>query len=343
MFAFRKKNILIIILSLSLTVVFGCWHSSQSQQQDTSTNTIFHAPSFVFPIDCNLGEDCFIMHYVDNDVSPEAADFNCGRQTYDGHQGTDFGISDLEVMKTNMPVIAATEGKVLRIRDGIVDRLVEEQTEKNRVAGQECGNGVVIDSGNGWETQYCHLKQGSVVVKPGTEVKQGTVLGMVGASGLASFPHVHLTIRYQGQVVDPFSGELITDGGCQLEDRSLWKESLSYVPTGLIRAGFSPKPPTQPELWQGQYKATELVLNSPALVFWVHSYGVLQGDVEKWQLTAPDGTKAIASENIVDKSYRSWVSYVGKRQLMPGTWQGKYELIRQDSSIFTVERSVVVK
>ena len=35
------------------------------------------------PLDCTLGETCFIQNYVDNDPGAGAADFTCGTLTYD--------------------------------------------------------------------------------------------------------------------------------------------------------------------------------------------------------------------------------------------------------------------
>ena len=337
----QRKNLAVILLSLSLTIIVGCFVTpshSQLDNQQTSNNT----PIFNLPIDCNLGQDCFIMHYVDREPSPEAVDFNCGRQTYDGHKGTDFGISDLETMKAGVTVLAAAEGTVLRVRDGILDKLVTNQSDRQVIEGQECGNGLVIDHNNGWETQYCHLRNGSVAVKPGAKVKPGTVIGMVGSSGLASFPHVHLTIRHQGEVIDPFVGD-DPSTGCNIQRNPLWQQSLEYVPTGLIRAGFAPQPPNQTELWQGKYTDSQLSANISALVFWVHAYGVLQGDVEQWQLIDSSGQTVIQQEQNLEKPYRSWVSYVGKRNITPGTWQGQYQLIRNGNPIFTVKREIEIK
>ena len=337
----QRRNLVVILLSLSLTIILGCLSTpshSQLDNQQTNNNT----PSFTIPIDCNLGQDCFIMHYVDREPSPEAVDFSCGRQTYDGHQGTDFGISDLETMKAGVPVLAAAEGTILRVRDGVADKLVEDQSDRQTVEGQECGNGLVIDHGNGWETQYCHLQNGSVAVKPGIKVEPGTVIGMVGSSGLASFPHVHLTIRYQGEVIDPFVG-INSATGCKMQRNPLWEQSFEYVPTGLIRAGFAPQPPNQTELWQGKYTDRQLSVNIPALLFWVHAYGVLQGDVEQWQLIAPNGEVVVQQEQHLKKPYRSWVSYVGKRKIIPGVWQGEYQLIRDSNPVFTVKREIEIK
>jgi murein DD-endopeptidase MepM/ murein hydrolase activator NlpD len=74
------------------------------------------------------------------------------------------------------------------------------------------GNGVVIDHGNGWETQYCHLKQGSVQVVTGETVTTGTALGQIGQSGRAEFPHVHFAVRHEGAKIDPFAPEATACG-----------------------------------------------------------------------------------------------------------------------------------
>ncbi|HHP7229290.1 MAG TPA: M23 family metallopeptidase [Xenococcaceae cyanobacterium] len=299
-------------------------------------------PQLSLPVDCDLGEDCFIMLYVDREPTTAAKDFNCGRQTYDGHQGTDFAIADLKVMAAGVPVLAAAPGTVLRVRDGVVDELVDSVTEEQAVATTECGNGVVIDHGNGWETQYCHLRNGSVAVQPGMKLERGAVLGMVGASGLASFPHVHLTVRHQQKVIDPFGGVANTSG-CNPDNRnSLWNEALTYTPTGLIRAGFAATVPTQTQLWQGEYQATQLPENIPALLFWVHAYGVLEKDVEKWQLVAPSGEVAVNLDSSLDKSYRSWVSYSGTKKVMSGVWRGTYQLWRNNQLVFEVKRDTKV-
>lgn len=327
----QKKYYYILLLTLSLTLIFSLFPVKAESP-----------PNFAIPVDCDLESDCFIFHYVDLDPTSGVVDFNCGRQTYDTHTGTDFGVSDLTVMARGIPVTASAGGIVLRVRDGIPDQLVENQEDKAGVEGIECGNGLVIDHGDGWETQYCHLRNGSIMVKPGTKVEKGTILGMVGASGLASFPHVHLTIRYQNQVVDPFVG-VNPNPGCDVDKNPLWEESLAYKPTGLIRAGFASKPPEQIELWQGKFRETNIPQNSPAIIFWVHSYGVLKGDVEYFQLKAGNGEIVIEQEKTLEKPYRSWVSFVGKRTLQRGVWVGTYQLKRDGDILINVQRQVQVE
>ena len=357
MIPFSQKHISQVFLAFILVVLSSCFAGSSTNANSPQVNAKTQSPEisqinsqtpkFAPPIGCTLGKDCYIFHYVDRDPSPAAIDFGCGRQTYDGHKGTDFGILDEKAMAKGVPVLAVAAGKVLRSRDGVEDRRVEDQTTKKQVEGIECGNGMVIDHGNGWEAQYCHLRKGSVVVKPGMQVEKGTVLGMVGESGLASFPHVHLTVRYQGNVIDPFVGTN-SEPGCQVSRNPLWDRPLNYIPTGLIRAGFSTQPPELNALWAGEFSETTLAKDSPALLFWVQVFGVIKGDQESYKFFDPNGKIIGESNNEIKASNRLWMSYIGKKNrdnnsLIPGTWRVEYKLKRGDKVLIDVQRQVELR
>ena len=55
------------------------------------------------------------------------------------------------------------------------------------------GNYVVISHANGTQTLYAHMKK--VIVKSGDEVSQGEQIGMVGMTGEATGPHLHIEVR----------------------------------------------------------------------------------------------------------------------------------------------------
>ncbi|MGY3145616.1 hypothetical protein ACVWYQ_002615 [Bradyrhizobium sp. USDA 3397] len=159
---------------------------------------------FAWPVACDLGRTCFIQNYVDHDPSDKTLDFRCGRRTYDGHDGTDIRLPDLDVQRTGVAVVAAASGRVAHTRDGMDDVSVKV-AGKAAVAGRECGNGAVVEHGNGWSTQYCHMAKGSLRVKPGDSVSAGQTLGLVGLSGNTELPHLHFTVRQSRAVVDPFA------------------------------------------------------------------------------------------------------------------------------------------
>ena len=315
----------------------------QNSVIDNSIAQVPNNPKFGLPIECKLDQDCFILLYSDRDPSPKAVDFGCGRQTYDGHKGTDFAIPDEKIMAKGVAVEAVAAGKVLRVRDGIPDRRVKSQADKDKTKNIECGNGMVIDHGNGWETQYCHLRNGSIVVKPGTVVNAGTQLGMVGTSGLSSFPHVHLSFRYQGEIVDPFVGPN-AKSGCNIPRNSIWQQPLSYKPTGVIRSGFADSAPTMDDLWSGKFYDTTLPGNSPALIFWVQIYGVLAGDQEHYQLFAPNGEGVIDNKKEIKSANKTWMGYVGKRNnsqsLLKGKWKGEYSLTRNGKVLVNITKEI---
>ncbi|MDR7418294.1 MAG: M23 family metallopeptidase [Armatimonadota bacterium] len=90
---------------------------------------------------------------------------------------------------------AADEGAPVRAAaDGIV-RLAE--------ALPLSGNAVLVDHGLGVVSSYLHLSE--IAVQAGQRVAKGEVVGKVGATGLATGPHLHWGLRVNGVRVDPLS------------------------------------------------------------------------------------------------------------------------------------------
>lgn len=52
-----------------------------------------------------------------------------------------------------------------------------------------------------WATRYSHLDV--LLVRPGTVVKRGQVIGLSGNTGLSTGPHVHFELRRDGDALDP--------------------------------------------------------------------------------------------------------------------------------------------
>jgi len=109
--------------------------------------------------------------------TPITSDF--GFRGYRWHYGVDL---DLE---TGDSVRAAFDG-VMRI---------------SKWDGGGYGNYLLVRHYNGIETLYGHLSK--PLVKPGTFVKAGQVIGLGGSTGRSSGSHLHFEVRYEGNPIDP--------------------------------------------------------------------------------------------------------------------------------------------
>jgi murein DD-endopeptidase MepM/ murein hydrolase activator NlpD len=63
------------------------------------------------------------------------------------------------------------------------------------------GGSVVIDHGGAIQSMYFHLEE--IKVRQGEDVARGQVIGLVGATGRATGPHLHFGMRVNGARVDP--------------------------------------------------------------------------------------------------------------------------------------------
>jgi murein DD-endopeptidase MepM/ murein hydrolase activator NlpD len=63
------------------------------------------------------------------------------------------------------------------------------------------GNCVVLDHGQGLLSLYLHLSE--IKVKEGERVARGQLLGLSGATGRATGPHLHIAVRWQGVYLNP--------------------------------------------------------------------------------------------------------------------------------------------
>lgn len=272
------------------------------------------------PVACTLGEDCYIQQYFDHDPGPGAADFFCGPLSYDGHDGTDFALPTLRMMEDGVSVLAAAPGRVVATRDGEADFAPV-------IPGRECGNGVVIDHGRGWQTQYCHLKQGSLLVRNGDTVAAGDQLGLVGQSGKADFPHVHLSVRHNGAKIDPFAPDAQT---CGAAGSDLWSTELPVQAGGLLDIGIATAGPDFAEIKAG-LTSSDLPLSVPALVVWAYFFGARAEDEIALTLTGPTGT-VLAERRALDRTRALAMRFAGAKPgtdgWTPGTYEGTAELFR---------------
>jgi murein DD-endopeptidase MepM/ murein hydrolase activator NlpD len=112
------------------------------------------------------------------------------------HQGVDFGAG------VGTPILAAGDGVV-----------VEAGTRGGY------GNWLRIRHTGEWDTGYGHISRFAKGVRPGVHVRQGQVVAYVGATGLATGPHLHYEIWQRGERVNPLSAKV--PQGTELAGREL--------------------------------------------------------------------------------------------------------------------------
>jgi len=121
--------------------------------------------------------------------------------------------------------------------------------------GTGWGHYVDIQHRHGYLTRYAHLQEGGIKVKTGSEVTDGQIFALSGASGGVTGPHVHLEITLNGEPIDPSSVEDLEVILQQLDpiyDAGLQGE---VVVTGERPSGPAPRPANQvqaSEATQGQ-------------------------------------------------------------------------------------------
>jgi len=309
-------------------------------------------PPLDLPIDCSLGEDCWVVNLVDVDPGPEARDYHCGDHTYDGHKGVDIAIAGGGAMREGIAVVAAAPGTVLGTRDGMDDVDVSV-TGRSAVEGRECGNGVLIDAGDGWQHQYCHLRKGSVAVSSGGSVAPGDVIGYVGMSGLAQFPHVHLTVRRDGKIIDPYTGGATGERTCGNGSLDpLWApgiaDALAEQGSVIYLSGFLDAVPEADRARAGDYGNTDMPATAPAFVLWLDMFRPDAGDVIDIRIDGPGGSLLLENRIEIDKDQARRFIYVGKKRKLAswpeGTYTASVSLTRAaDGRTQRLERTIDVR
>lgn len=114
--------------------------------------------------------------YISSNFNPRR--FHPIQKRYKAHNGIDYAA------KTGTPVVAAGDGKVI-------------ESSYNRFNGHY----VFLQHGDTYTTKYIHFSKRAV--KKGQWVKQGQVIGYVGATGMAAGPHLHYEFLVNGVHKNP--------------------------------------------------------------------------------------------------------------------------------------------
>lgn len=99
-----------------------------------------------------------------------------------GHRGIDF------IAKAGTPVLASADGAVVSSSD--LD-----------AGGAKYGKTIIVAHANGFNSVYAHLDRR--LAAEGDIVKAGQLIGLSGATGKVTGPHLHFEVRHGAQTVDP--------------------------------------------------------------------------------------------------------------------------------------------
>jgi Peptidase family M23 len=315
---------LILSKFIAFSLIFGATTlvSSAAGSQDNALNRI----KFVLPIACEIGRTCEVQNYVDRAPGPASTDYLCGTASYNDHSGVDFRLLDMVAQRQGVNVLAAAAGRVSRVRDGVADVSVRD-IDRQTIAGRECGNGVVIDHGGGISTQYCHMRNGSITVRAGTQIAAGAPVGQVGLSGNTEYPHLHFTVKQGESVVDPFA-PLPKSGTSCGSGPSMWQanvdRALIYKAGVLLNAGFATGAVSMASVEAGGIERPSRA--SPALVAYVRTINLRAGDVQVLTLKGPDGgVLATQTAPPLTAAQAQRLLFIGKNRPPPGGWAaGRY-------------------
>ena len=121
------------------------------------------------------------------------------------HQGTDFG--------------APRGNKIFAAADGVISRRSFDK--------RGFGNYLMIKHDDSRTTLYGHMSRIAQGMKVGTRVKRGQVIGYVGATGLATGPHLHYELRVNNRQVNP------------LKTNSFWLMPAPWLPVWPCSIAFN--------------------------------------------------------------------------------------------------------
>lgn len=119
------------------------------------------------------------------------------------HRGVDYAAD------TGTPIMATSDGVVI---------------QRGRNGG--LGNAIEIRHPNGFITRYGHMSRFASGISVGSRVMQGEVIGYVGATGLATGPHLHYEMIRGGRHVDPLSVELPAGDPVPSDDFGRWSSEM---------------------------------------------------------------------------------------------------------------------
>ena len=127
------------------------------------------------------------------------------------HRGTDFAAP------SGTPIMASGSGTI--------------------VTAKWCGGGgncIKIKHNSIYNTVYAHMKNFAKGIKAGKKIRQGTIIGYVGSTGMSTGPHLHYEVRLNGKSVN--SQKLKLPSGKILKGEERKKFEINRIKTDVLIA-----------------------------------------------------------------------------------------------------------
>ena len=188
-----------------------------------------------------------------------------------------------------VPVYAALDGTVVEVQSQSPDFSHGANT-------RPLDNHVVLDHGGGYQTVYGHLVRASIRARVGQRLLAGTQLGLTGSSGSSTWPHLHFTLRYRGEAVEPFAGACRPGAGGWLAQAAL-PQGPYVSDLALARAPFTGRRalPWDEGARTGTFVAGRRVVHLRALVA-----AVAGGTDARVRVLRPDGSLALEAAPVLE-------------------------------------------
>jgi murein DD-endopeptidase MepM/ murein hydrolase activator NlpD len=188
-----------------------------------------------------------------------------------------------------------------------------------------------------------------MTVRPGMQVRKGERIGSIGSSGLAEFPHVHLSVRLNGKLVEPLTGKALGNEAHVCGDLSgnmfdsASKQALVQPTVAILDVGVANAPPELSDLVRtgGPPLATA---RGDSTVAWLWAINVDEGSRFRIRLVGPGEVTLIDhTTNALPRRKANYLAYVGRKvKVETGTYQLSVEITNGEKRIALEDRSFII-
>lgn len=182
----RIFNLIFSVIFLSFGFLLNKNYFNAIQHPDTTSSVIIDLPFKGKWIASGAGASGLTNHHDRIKSQKYAVDII--KFSDNGKLFKNEGVANEESYTFGAEIISPVDGIVVHITDSLPDKKIKE---RDKLAG----NHIIIQFQDTLFVALAHLKQNSIRVKQGDNVRTGDVLAQVGNSGNTDFPHLHIHVQ----------------------------------------------------------------------------------------------------------------------------------------------------